>query len=113
MYIIRYVQDDSLKELEVIDREEANTQYKAKYNDPTVTELQAFILTIDVKFKTSSKVYTYFVDAHLKGYSKIITANGDELTIVQIKMRTPQELKAMAKSHGFSSFKVLHGTAIK
>ena len=115
MYVIRYVQDDSFKTIETISRDKANQEYAELCNDPTVTELEACILTVDVKFSTNGKEYTYFVDANIGKYKYIKTNNGDMIYIIRCKYRTVEELKTMAKSHGFSftDYKVLHGTAIK
>lgn len=115
MYIIRYVQFDSFKTIETVSQEKANAEYKELCNDITVTELEALVLTIDIKFSSSSKVYTYLLDTPLYGYKFVKTPEGDLVQIVGIKHRTPDELRAMAKSRGFSyaDYKVLHGTAIK
>ncbi len=114
MYIIRYVKEDSFRTIETISKEKANTEYKELCSDPSVTELEACILTVDVKFTTKGKVYTYFVDTRLNGY-RFIKTGEDTLYIISCKLRTVEELKAMANSRGFSfaDYKVLHGTAIK
>lgn len=115
MYIIRFVQDDALRVIETISRERANQEYAERAYDPTVTELEAFILTVDIKFSKSSKVYTYFVDKDLKGYRFVTLPNGEQVQIIGTKIRSVEELRTMAMRHGFSfsDYKVLHGTAIK
>lgn len=115
MYIIRFVQDDALKVIETISRDKANQEYAEKAYDPTVTELEALVLTVDVKFNTSSKVYTYFVDKDIKGYRFVKLSNGDMVQIIGTKIRTVKELRTMAMRRGFSfnDYKVLHGSAIK
>jgi len=114
MYIIRFVQFDSFRTIETISRDKANQEYRELCCDPTVTELEACILTVDVKFSTNGKIYTYFVDTRLNGY-KYVKTKTDTMHIVSCKLRTVEELKAMAESRGFSfsDYKVLHGTAIK
>jgi len=115
MYVIRYVQDDALKTIETISKEKANQEFVERQFDPTVTELEALVLTVDIEFNNSNKQYTYFVDVDLRGYSSAILPSGEEVQIIRTKLRTVNELKAMAKSRGFSysDYKVLHGTAIK
>ena len=115
MYVIRFVQDDSLKTIETISKEKANQEFVEHQFDPTVTELEALVLTVDIEFNNSNKQYTYFVDIDLKGYSYAILPSGEKVQIIRTKLRTVKELKAMAKSRGFSysDYKVLHGTAIK
>lgn len=115
MYVIRFVQFDCLRTIETISRDKANQEYLERVNDPTVTELKALILTADVKFTSNGKVYTYFTDISLKGYSRVKLLNGDVVQIIGEHLRTVEELKVMAKSRGFSfaDYKVLHGTAIK
>lgn len=114
MYVIRYVQNDALRTIETISKEKANQEYQELCYDPTVTELEACVLTVDVKFTTNGKIYTYFVDTRLNGYRYVKTKE-DILYIVSCQLRTVEKLKAMAKSRGFSfaDYKVLHGTAIK
>ena len=113
MHIIRYVQNDALITKEIIETKAANKEYLELRSDPSVTELEALELTIDVTFTSGGKEYTYLLDKDIRGYKYVRTPEGDTLDIVRIKTRTVRELKAMAKSRGFSSFKVLHGTAIK
>ena len=115
MYYIQYVQYDAFRTIETINKVKANAEYRELYYDSTVTELKAYVLTIDVKFASNGKVYTYLLDTPLHGYRFVKTPNGDLIQIVNIKHRTPDELKAMAQSRGFSysDYKVLHGTAIK
>ena len=114
MYVIRYVKEDNFRTIETIHKEKANAEYKELCSDPSVTELEACVLTVDVKFSTSGNVYTYFVDARLNGYRYVKTKT-DTMYIVSCKLRTVEELKAMAKCRGFSfaDYKVLHGIAIK
>lgn len=115
MYCIRFIQFDCLRTIETINKDKANQEYKELCSDPSVTELEALILTIDVRFSSSNKSYTYFVDSPLNNYRFVKTSEGDLLQIIGCKYRTPQELKALAKSQGFSysQYKVLHGTAIR
>ena len=115
MYRISYVFDDSFRVIETISREKANQEYMELCNDPCVTELETCVLTVDVKFSTNSKVYTYFVDTNIDKYRHVKTNSGDTIHIVCCKYRSVEELKAMAKSRGFSfaDYKVLHGIAIK
>jgi hypothetical protein len=114
MYVLRFVKDDNFRTIETISRDKANAEYKELCSDPSVTELEACVLTVDVKFTTNGKVYTYFIDTRVNGY-KYIKCGEDTLYIVSCKLRTVEELKAMAKSRGFSycEYKVLHGIAIK
>lgn len=124
MFLIGYVEDNAYKTIEIIGkegeayasiRERANKEYEELCR-PGVEELEAYVCTVDVKFSSSSKEYTYFCNRRLPStYKHIITPEGDILQIVRFKYRTPKELKAMAQSRGFSYsiYKVLHGTAIK
>ena len=123
MFLIGYVEDDAYKTIEIIGkegetyasiRERANKEYEELCR-PGVEELEAYICTVDVKFSSSSKEYTYFCNVQLQKYKYIRTTSGDTLQIVRCKYRTPKELRAMAQSRGFSysDYKVLHGTAIK
>ena len=115
MYRIEYVQYDCFKTIEVVNKDIANREYKELIDDATVTELKTFILTIDIKFSSSTKVYTYFLDKPIYNYRFAKLATGDLVQIIRTKYRTKDELKALARSQGFSysQFKVLHGTAIK
>lgn len=115
MYVVRFVQDDALKTIETISKDKANQEFIERSFDPSITELESLVLTVDIEFNNSNKVYTYFVDVDLKGYSYAILPSGEKVQIIRTKLRTTEELKAMAKSRGFSysDYKVLHGTAIK
>ena len=124
MFLIGWVEDNAYKTIEIIGKEgesydsikqRANREY-AELCRPGVEELEAYVCTIDVKFSSSGKEYTYFYNEMLPpDYKYITTKEGDILQIIQFKYRTPQELEAMAQSHGFSYsvYKVLHGTATK
>ena len=123
MFLIGYVEDDAYKTIEIVGKngesfaalkEKANREY-AELLRPGVEELEAYICTVDVKFSSSGKEYTYFCNILLSKHKHIKTADGDTLQIVRSKYRTPKELKAMAQSRGFSysDYKVLHGTATK
>ena len=129
MYTIQFVQNDNLGYIETIHKEKANTEYKELCSDPSVTEIIPLILTIDIRFSSSNKVYTYFLDLTIEElrtitnekkknpetYTTAKLPTGDIVDIITIKYRKPEELKAKAKSLGFSfsDYKVLHGTFIK
>lgn len=114
MYIINYVLDDAYRTLECNDKNIANQEYRELLHDPAVSELEACVRTVDVKFTSSGKQYTYFIEKPLDGY-KYIKTDKDKMYIIGCKIRTVKELKALAKRQGFSfaQFKVLHGTALK
>ena len=114
MYIISYVFEDAYRTIECSNKETANQEYLELLNDPAVSELEASVRTVDVKFPTSDKTYTYFINEPLDGF-RYIKAGKDKLKIVRCKIRTVKELRALAKSQGFSfsDYKVLKGTAIK
>ena len=127
MYTIRFVRDDSLQYIETTSKEKANQEYLELASDPYVNELVPLVLTIDVKFSTNGRTFTYFLDltieevrkiseAKQRGFYKTIkTAWGETAYVVSIIHRSTEELKVIAKRDGFkfSEYKVLHGTFIK
>ena len=129
MFTIQFVRDDNLGYIETISQEKANAEYAELCSDPTVTEVTPLVLTIDIQFVSSPKVYTYFLDLTIEqlrvistkrkknpgAYATARLTTGDTVTVVAIKYREPKELKAKAKRLGFSfsDYKVLHGTFIK
>ena len=134
MFCLRWVELDALHSIELVAKENSYNALKVKANAlyadlirPGVTELEAFVSTVDVKFSKNSEIYTYIVDTLLVGYSKIdieyvtrldgkrVNLEKKQVQIVQSKYRTRKDLEALAKSKGFSfnDYKVLHGTAKK
>ena len=127
MYRIQWVWNDMFQTIETTSRDKANREFLELSSEPGVEELQAFILTVDVKFSTNGKVYTYFCDKNLCGYRFIKQKDADGnfvidqdgevvvLYIVSCQYRTPEELRNMANSRGFSyeAYKTLHGIASK
>lgn len=126
MFTINFIEDDALHTIEVIAKEgesfeavkeRANKQF-FELRRPGVTEITPYIETVDVQFYKGGRIYTYFVNRLLVGYTKahIKDSNGDYRTvdIVSSKRRSVEELKAMAKVRGFeySQYKVLHGIAV-
>lgn len=128
MYTIQFVRDDNLNYIETISKNKANTEYFELCNDPTVESITPMVCTIDIKFHSSDKVYTYFIDLTIeqvrnfaearrkdpKAYAKAVIK--DEIVeVITIKHRKTEDLKAKAKRFGFSfsDYKVLHGVLIK
>ena len=126
MFTINFVEDDALHTVEVIAKKDepiesvkarANAQYFELLR-PGVTNVTPFIDTVDIQFYKGGRVYTYFVNHLLVGYTKahIKDHNGDYRTvdIICSKRRSVEELRAIAKTRGFeyNQYKVLHGIAV-
>lgn len=126
MFVISFVEDDNLNTIEITAKEnetleETRTRANLQYFElkrPGVSERKTSVNTVDIQFIKGGKVYTYFVNRLLTGYSKayIKDNTGDYRTvdIISSKRRTVSELIALAESKGFKyeDFKVLHGIAI-
>lgn len=143
MLYMRWIEFDALHSIELVSKSKEKPEEEKSYEQlkekaiqiylrlarPEVTEFEAYIATVDIRFKGNNTVYTYFVDTILKGYKEIkidyiCYQNGkhliqknppDTVQIVGSRYRTRKELEALAQSRGFSfcQYKVLHGTAIK
>ena len=128
MYTIRYIDTntDSLRYIETINKDKANDVFLELSSNSLNEEIKALVLTIDIKFNSSNKIYTYFLDLTIEQLREVKQkyngkplkarlATNEEIQVIDIKYRTPKQLKAIAKQRGFSysNYKALHGKFIK
>ena len=121
MYKLSYVENDAVRidTFKESERDEAFDKWIWVNSRPDITEVEFEVMTVDVRFTTSGKIYTYLCEVDLSGYDYVDTTPELDETddnkvcvyLVSCGYRSHVELKKMAKDRNIEKFVPLHGVA--